>query len=353
MNLKKLAVFLAAWTAVFTVCPVVFAQDSKAAAEALFDEGRRLMGAKNYAEACGKFQKSQEIDPSVGTLLNWGDCLEKSKKISSAWSRYKEAGNLAAKLGDPRAKSAAERASAIQSRVSTLTISVPAAAKVDGLEVSFDGNALSTALLGVPTPVDAGSHVVSATAPGKKAWKQEVKLAEGESKAVEVQALGPDAGAGAGETQAPGTGTAGAPPGQADASPSAGGTVTPDSLPKPKSKQKTFALIAGGVGVVGLGVGTFLALGAKSKYDDAKARCTDGTSGCDSEAASMSSDAKSQANLATVGFGVGIAGLATGAVLWFTAPKEKASASPRRRRVAVSPILTNNVSGLIVQGVLP
>lgn len=351
INLKKWAAVLIALTATLIVPRALRAQDSKAAAEALFDEGRRLMGESKYAEACEKFQKSQEIDPSVGTLLNLGDCLEKSKKVASAWGRYKEAGNLAAKLGDPRAKTAAERAAALQARVSTLTISVPAAAKVDGLQVSLDGAVVAASLLGVPSPVDAGNHVVSASAPGKKPWKTEVSLAESERKSVEVQALGPDDGTGTPTETPPAAAEGDKSSNPSEGGASAGGSVTSDSL-KPKTKQRTYALIAGGVGVVGLGVGTFLALGAKSKYNDAKSHCKDGTSGCDSEAASLSSDAKSQATLATVGFGVGVAGLAAGAVLWFTTPKEK-SAERARRRVAVAPILSPGVSGLLVQGVIP
>src|SRR6478735_9605838 len=49
----------------------------QAKAEALFDEGRRLLAAARFAEACPKFAESQRLDSALGTLLNLGDCYEK------------------------------------------------------------------------------------------------------------------------------------------------------------------------------------------------------------------------------------------------------------------------------------
>src|SRR5512139_1741852 len=52
----------------------------KAAAEALFDEGRKLMAEGKYAAACAKLEASQKLDAGVGTQLNLADCYEKSGK---------------------------------------------------------------------------------------------------------------------------------------------------------------------------------------------------------------------------------------------------------------------------------
>jgi hypothetical protein len=48
----------------------------KAAAEALFDQGVRLMKQNSFAEACPKLEESDRIDPAVGTLLYLGECYD-------------------------------------------------------------------------------------------------------------------------------------------------------------------------------------------------------------------------------------------------------------------------------------
>jgi hypothetical protein len=339
MNYKNWAALLLIAVCTLCISRDLHAQD-KAAAESLFDEGRKKMTAGDYVAACDLFERSQQADASVGTLLNLAACYEKQKKFAKAWTQYRQAGNLAARLGDPRGKIAAEKAQAIEGKLSKLTITV--AAKADGLEVTRDGEKISSALYGAPVPVDAGSHVITATAPGKKDWKQEITLGEGEGKSVTIPELEDGSGAAA---AAEGGGTA----------PVVSDSGEPSSdRPAKKSKQRMYALIAGGVGVVGIGVGTFLGLSAKSKNDDAKSGCTDGTSNCSADSVQKSKDARSQANLATVAFGVGIVGLAAGVVLWVTAPKSTSTAAQKRKRhVAVIPLVSRNVSGLVIEGALP
>src|SRR5262245_43999718 len=79
--------------------PSAQAQSNKVAAEALFEEGRRLMSEGKIADACPKFADSQSLDASPGTLLNLASCYEKLGMTASAWGTYREAASLAAASG--------------------------------------------------------------------------------------------------------------------------------------------------------------------------------------------------------------------------------------------------------------
>ena len=112
-----------------------------AAAQALFDEGRRLMEQGDYAAACPKLESSQKLDPGAGTLLNLATCYEKNGQTASAWVTYQDAATASADRHPDWAERARARTAALAPILSRLTISVPA--KVDGLEITRDGSVFS------------------------------------------------------------------------------------------------------------------------------------------------------------------------------------------------------------------
>ena len=57
-------------------------------AAALFEEGRALGKAGQWAEACDRFAESLELVPAVGTQLNLADCLEREGKLRRAWQLF-------------------------------------------------------------------------------------------------------------------------------------------------------------------------------------------------------------------------------------------------------------------------
>jgi hypothetical protein len=288
---------------------------NRAAAEALFNQGRELMTAGKFVEACPKFEASQQLDPGLGTMLNLAECYEKTGRTASAWAEYREAIPLARAAGSKaRLNLATERAQALQERLSTLTIRAMSGDDEGAqLEVRRDGVALQPAELGSPIPVDPGEHVVEANAPGKQPWSHRV-LVTGDAARVTVdipklQAVGDQA-----------------PP--AAALPQPVVTTTPDNSPassdKPSgSAQRTTGLVLGGGGLVGVGLGAFFGLQASSKWSEAKGKCSDYPYGCGTEGADLRSSAHSQATVSTVAFVAGGALLATGVVLFLTAPSNK------------------------------
>ena len=82
--------------------------------------------------------------------------------------------------------------------------------------------------------------------------------------------------------------------------------------------------MAGGVGLAGIAVGTVFGLQSKSKHDQEPSHGCTGSSCSDPTGASLSRDAVKAGNLSTVGFIVGAAGLAGGALLWFSAKDKSA-----------------------------
>ena len=99
------------------------------------------------------------------------------------------------------------------------------------------------------------------------------------------------------------------------------------------------ALVAGGVGVVGLVVGSVFGLKSMSSHDESEAHCSGNV--CDAAGVAASDDARSAGNVSTVAFIVGGVGLAAGAVLWFTLPSgsdaSSAALANGRLRVGLSP----------------
>ncbi|HET9932059.1 MAG TPA: hypothetical protein VFQ35_15255 [Polyangiaceae bacterium] len=94
----------------------------------------------------------------------------------------------------------------------------------------------------------------------------------------------------------------------------------PSALPP----QRVAALVAGGVGVAGVAVGAIYGLRAISKKQQADETCTDGV--CTTPGGVRAGkDAHAAGNVATVASVIGVLGLAGGAVLWFTTPHTERS----------------------------
>ncbi|MDF2696857.1 MAG: hypothetical protein K0S65_5240, partial [Labilithrix sp.] len=160
MRRAAVAGLLAASCLVFA--PHAHANDP-VAAEAAFVEGRALMSAKRYAEACPKLEASHTLEPAVGTVLNLAECFAKIGRTASAWIRYREAAAMALEKNQhEREEIARSRARELEPKLCRLTI---VATNREGLVVTRDGQTVAPAALGIAVPVDPGPHVVEARAP--------------------------------------------------------------------------------------------------------------------------------------------------------------------------------------------
>jgi hypothetical protein len=216
---------------------------------------------------------------------------------------------------------------------------VPEAARVPGLEVKRDATLVRPPMWGAPMPVDPGKHAVHASAPGHKPWTASIEVpGKGASLSVQVLALEP-LDAGAPGPVAPGPSAA---PAAAPTQPS----TSPDAAPAGDAGrgQRLAGFVVGGAGLVGLGVGTVLAFGARSRFQESEAHCREDL--CSQAGVDIRDDARGKGTVATVVGGIGVAALAAGAVLVLTAPSAGASRASR----ATPPTVAVGPGSLLLRG---
>jgi serine/threonine-protein kinase len=305
-----------------------------AAAQALFDEGKRLLAAGNLTAACPKFEQSQRLDPAGGTLMHLASCHEREGKSATAWSEYNEALSWARRDGRAdREAYAKARLEAIERGLLKLTIVVPETVRVAGLTVKRDGRALGEAEWGTAVPVDPGEHLVEAAAPGRVPWAARTRVdAQGGSVAISVPPLEATAAAG---PAAPATwrGSLGEQPPAA--------LATPASSPSPGDPgavRRTTGIALGIAGLVGLGVGVAFDVSAHEKASDRDAAARRG----DAQAtASLNQQAHTAQTTAFVIGGIGLGALGGGALLYLMAP--------RAGDVHVVPQVAQNQVGFVLE----
>jgi tetratricopeptide (TPR) repeat protein len=302
---------------------------SSALAEQLFNQGRDLIKANQWTEACPKFEASLRYDPVLGTRLNLATCYEHIGKLASAWGLYRESIELARKAGDPkRAEYAQKQAAALEPRLPKLAISVPASPPA-GFAVKRDDTAVDAGALGVALYVDPGTHRVTASAPGFEPFTVTVTLTEGKTETLAIPNL------------------VGKPVKPADAARPAKQIEPPAAPASPTRKYVAYGL--GGAGVVAIGVSLVFGAKARSSFSDAQSLCGNDLACKDADAFNrdkqLVSDAHGSANLATGLFIGGLAAVGAGVVVYLTAPR-----AVERRAARLVPVPHEGGAGLALTG---
>lgn len=307
-----------------------------ALAETLFRAAKDLMKDNKAPQACPKFAESYRLDPKLGTLINLADCHEVEGKTASAWGEFNEAVLLARKNNKPdREKLAAERAKALEAKLSKVTIEV----EDPSTQISLDGHAVNAAVLGTPFPVDPGEHVIEASAPGKITKTTKLTVAASGNEKLKIAKLEI-----AEKTPAPST--------SASASAAPAVTTAPVASAVPSSTApvstswstgKTAGAVLGGVGVAGVAIGGVFGLIAMKSHSSGDKTCV-GTV-CDAAGKKHQDDARRQAGISTVSFAVGGAFLAAGAVLFFTSGSSSSQTGSFHLAPAVGPSTAGFAAG--------
>jgi len=334
-RLRRLLLATPVLIALGAVAPAALAQNAsdQAVARTLFDEGARLYAAGSYAEACTKLEASYHLFAGIGTRGKLAECYEKVGRTASAWAMYREVVALAGKAGDEgRQRVATERAAALEPTLSHLTVVLSPASDAPGLAVKRGGEPVERGAMGTPVPVDPGTLSFEISAPGRITKTIDVKVAAGAATTFDVPALD----AAPAPPPAPATTDANIAPASAEPAPAA------------NTWQRPTGLVVAGVGVATAAVGGILALVAKSSYDSAFSggHCDHASHTCDSTGQSQTDGARSQANIGGVLLGVGVALVAGGGVLFFTAPH----AAPTTTGIHLIPELGPRTAGITLGG---
>ncbi len=298
----RLVVSLLLFGSIFCAPFVATAQSSDVAlAEALFQDGRRLMLAQRYDEACPKFEESYRLVKKLGTLLNLGTCHDKQGKTASAWGELTEAVLLAKEAGEKqRVEYARKLVDDLEKRLSKLVVEVPNAPT--DAEVKVDDAPIGRAAWGTPIPLDPGEHRVVVVAPGFEAWEKTVTLTkEPGTLRIEAPALKPAKVEAAPETRRN-------PPVAAPVETASPGTNT---------AQLVSGVVIGGLGLVSIGVGSYFGIATFDKQSESEDHCVE--TRCDAAGVALREDAATFATVSTATFVVGGVAVAGGLVLALTA----------------------------------
>ena len=283
----------------------------RAAAEALYELGQKLLREGNYAEACPKLEASSALDPGVGTLLLLGDCLEKAGKLASSWAAFKDAAALARAHNDADRVSLADtRAAALRTRLVYVIYRVSPEAQASGFELRRSGSVIPQGSWGVPLPTDPGHYELVASAPAHAVWRTtlEVPVKLDGPLTVTVPALEAQHAAPPARAAGPGA----APPPVRSEGVEAGSSGT---------GQRVLGLVSVGVGAaLGIASGTLTYVAAKKNHDS-KNECREGAVNlCAPNGVRDRESARKLANVATI---LGVTGgvfAAAGVTIFLTAP---------------------------------
>ena len=147
------------------------AAQGNAEANKAFDEGRKLLDAKDFAGALGAFVRASKLEPSVGAFYNIGACHEQLGQLREAREAYVEAREIATRKQDARLGDVREALDKLLATHAWVKVDVDGAvARADGLDIKVDRSPLSPALFNaeVFTTTDKPEHEIVIRAAGRK-----------------------------------------------------------------------------------------------------------------------------------------------------------------------------------------
>jgi hypothetical protein len=315
--------FASARAALTALTLFAFAPPAAAAgsdADVLFQQGLDAMRAGNYESACPLLDQSYHADPVPGALFTLAECENSGGKFTKAMAHYRAFLALLPSLPaarregfEERRRLAVEKIALASAGMPEITIAVDGAAS-SGLTVTRNGAIVASSSFGVTQKVDPGEYVITARSAEGGAWERRVALGERDHVTVEIPSPLPRPESVVDEPPPPATASA------------------PADATQPGSSGRTWAYLAGGVGVAGIAAGAISGLLAMADKSTVDANCPNHL--CNAEGERALSAGRTTSLVSTIAFPVGVVGLGAATVLFLvSSPKRAASgaASPHLR----------------------
>ncbi len=303
---KTLVVTALAGALVGALAPTARA-DQRAEADAAFKHGREAFKAEKYQEACDAFEESQSLDPQLGTKFNLAQCYEKVGKLATAYTMYNEL--LALDDNTFRKHLTTDALAALEPRVPKIQVVIDKPPPDVVVTIQDAKGVGRPADLNAPTRVDVGDYKVVAVAKGMRDWiSPTTHASEGQVTQIVVVLA----------------------PGEQKPKPEPVQSYSIWDPPARKRLRATAIVAGGGALVVGSLIVGYLAY---SDYQDAQSTCG-GRSMCATpadlaKATSLNDAASLRGTISTVMFGVGVATIATGTVMYMLAKHEEPVVAPQ------------------------
>jgi hypothetical protein len=314
--------------------------EDRAGARTMATEGAKAFAAQRWTDAIDLFTRAEALLHAPPHLLYLARARAKIGQLVLARETYtkiiRENIPATAPPAFLEAQAAAKaEAPSLDPRIATLTISV-SGADPKAVSVMVDGQKLPSVFVGAPKPMDPGEHRVQALGENLASELLTLHIKEGSRESVSLT-LSPQKGAIPPATTSPETTPVVPPPASSNRVEMRSSDIAP-LPPEGRSNGMRIASYAAlGVGVVGLGAGTFFGLSSMSKRSEADDLCADPNRCPVSQRGKiegLDDDARQAQTLATIGFIAGGVGLAAGVTLFLlSGNKQEQTAAAHRPTV--------------------
>ncbi|MGC4064425.1 MAG: hypothetical protein QM784_07240 [Polyangiaceae bacterium] len=258
-------------------------------ATAHYESGVKALDAGKHAEALTEFQKSYEIVNSPNSRLMVGRVLIKLERLPDAYRELELTLKQAKALATTQAKYQ-KTADAAQRELDELTKRISLVHIAQGTKVEVQGKPVDLSEWQRRVPVDAGKLDITLTFPDGQELKRSFQTKPGES--IELNVL-------------PESGTASAPTEERESS-----TATTAKVPSGSLDRRTVGYVVGGAGVLGLGAFVGFGLIGASSYGDPKSNCAAGA--CPESSVDDAGSKSLMQGIGYTGLAVGVLGLGIG-----------------------------------------